>query len=88
MWQRHYDQHPAGPKTPQELDTSDEEAEAMPVESELNGAEINGSHDLINNKRKIDTLVNFKELNECMLATDFGGFPFVYFVEKLYVHLV
>ena len=61
MWQRLHDQHPAGPKTPQEWGTSDEEAEAMPVESEPNGAEINGLHDFINND---NTFNNEKTLKD------------------------
>ena len=38
-------------KTPQERGTSDEEAEAMPVESEPAVAEIHVSQDSINSKR-------------------------------------
>ena len=38
-------------KTPQERGTSDEEAEAMPVESEPTVAEINFPYNFTNNKR-------------------------------------
>ena len=38
-------------KTPQERGTSDEEAEAMPVESEPTVAEINIPYNYTNNKR-------------------------------------
>ena len=38
-------------KTPQERGTSDEEAEAMPVESEPTVAEINFPYTFIDNKR-------------------------------------
>ena len=43
-------------KTPQERGTSDEEAEAMPVESEPAVAEIHVSQDATNSKREINTL--------------------------------
>ena len=58
-------------KTPQER--SDEEAEAMPVESEPAVAEIHVSQDATNSKREINTLDKTikKETSNFMEASSF-----------------